>query len=630
MKKILISFLILLSVFTPTHVYANTPTGSISGNTNVTAGTRFTLTFAITNATNIVGVESIISFNTNHFSIVNTTNLVSDGSSPFFNTANNKYASFWTQNPRSGTVNFLRVEFQARPGFAIGTTSQISMTNTFVTQGTTEIGVPNRSIPLTSVAPLSTINTLNSISINGTNLSNFNSSTLNYNLPDTTADSITIGAVRTDSKSTLTGTGTFALRYGSNRFSLNVRSESGSTRTYTININRPDLRGDNTTIKSVSLGEHVLVWNEDSTRNILLVPNSVSTGSLNIELNESSSKVTSNTSVNLVDGENEVSVSVQSEKGTTNTYTFKIVRADNQGNFPDLYVSTTIKHVLIDGEIYLIRDNKVVLPYNIESPTILFVPESDLTFISEVEVDSLNFGDNLLSLQVTSFNGTDVVVNVNLFREDQMNPVSLSELLENIDSYPVATLSFFYEGMIVEEDVLNTLLSADKAMRVYVSTSSMVGYWSLTKDDIGLLKDLDLSVEEDQSIAFQQALGFIIQTNFRFKEMAFSKPIPFTLTQLTNLESYAQLHGYHMTSEGLMLIEDWNVTPLSSVIEVGGPLHLVISPAYIQEEDTSEIDIRYVFALAGATLLGWLLWLVSVMRYSKLKRKFLKSKKGVF
>jgi hypothetical protein len=631
MKKIIVSFLILLSIFNPTNVYANTPTGSITGNTNITAGTRFTLTFAITNSTNIVGVESIINFNSNHFSIVNTTNLVSDGSSPFFNTSNNKYASFWTQNPRSGTVNFLRVEFQARPGFTIGTTSQISMTNTFVTQGTTEIGVPNRSITLTSIAPLSTVNTLSSISINGTNLSNFNSSTLNYNLSDTSADSITIGAVRTDSKSTLTGTGTFALRYGSNRFSLNVRSESGSTRTYTINVNRPDLRGDNTTIKSVSLGEHILVWNEDNSKNILLVPNSVANGTLNIELNESSSKVTSNTSVNLNVGENDIAITVQSEKGTSNTYNLKIVRANDQGVFPDKYVSTKIKHVLIDGEIYLIRDNKVVLPFNIESPTIIFVPESDLTFISEVEVDSLNFGDNILSLQVTSYNGTVENYDVNLFREDQMNPVSLSELLENIESYPVATLSFFYEGLISDEDIMNTLLSADKAFRVYVSTSSMVGYWAISKEEVVLLRDLDLGVEEDQSLAFQESLGFIIQNNFKFKELAFSKPLSFTLTQLFGLESYPDLYGYQMTSEGLVYLEDWSVTPLSSVIEVGGPLHLVVSPALIEvEENEPSLDIRYVIALAGATVLGWLLWLISTIRYSKLKRKFLKSKKGVF
>lgn len=617
----------------PQRVYANTLGTSISGTTSVTAGNRFTLTFAITNAANAQGIQSKINFNSNHFSIVSATNLISNTSGGF-TASNNSYVASWTQY-LSGTISFVRIEFQTRPGFTPGTTSPISMSNTFVTQGNPPKEFPesgsglSRSVTITSIAPSSTVNTLSSISINGTNLSNFSSSTLNYNLPDTTADSITIAAVRTDSKSTLTGTGTFALRYGSNRFSLSVRSESGSTRTYTINVNRPDLRGDDTSIKSVTIGEQVLVWNQDASRNILLVPNSISSGTLNIQLNESSSKVTSSTSVELAVGENDISISVQSEKGTTNTYTFKIVRADDQNNHPDQYVSTKIKHVLIDGEIYLIRDNKVILPYNVETPTILFVPEAPLTLISDVEIESLAFGDNNVLLEITSFNGTVEMVNINLFREDQMNPVSLSELLLNIESYPVATLSFFYEGLIEDEDVLNTILSANKALRVYVSTTSMNGYWSLSQEDVVLLKDLDLGVEEDQSIEFQSSLGFIIQNNFRFKEMAFSKPLSFTLMNLNGLESYEQLYGYQMTEEGLVYLENWSVTPLSSIIEVGGPLHLVVSPALIVEEPDTSFDIRYLYALAGATLLGWLLWLINVVRYAKLKRKFLKSKKGV-
>jgi hypothetical protein len=629
MKKILLILLIVFGTITPTQISANTPSSSISGNTNVTAGSRFTLTFAITNATNIVGIDTYVNFDANHFSIVSATNLISGGLSNPFNTTNRRYANSFPDAPKSGTVSFLRIEFQARAGFTVGTKSNVSLTNTYVTQGTTEIGIQNRSVTLTSIAPLSTVNTLSSISINGTNLSNFNSNTLNYNLPDTTADSITIAAVRTDSKSTLTGTGTFALKYGSNRFSLNVRSESGSTRTYTINVNRPDLRGDNTTIKSVSIGEKVLVWNSDTLRNILLVPHNVASANLDIELNEASSKVISNIGVELAVGENQITISVQSEKGTTNSYNLIVVRADDQNNHPDKYVSTKIKHVLIDGEIYQVRDNKVILPYNVESPSVIFVPEAPLTLISEVEIESLNFGDNNVLLEITSFNGTVEMVNINLFREDQMNPVSLSELLLNIDSYPVATLSFFYEGLISDEDVLNTILSANKSLRVFVSTPSMNGYWTLSQEDVILLKDLDLGVEEDQSFEFQSSLGFIIQNNFRFKEMVFSKPLSFTLMNLNGLESYEKLYGYQMTSEGLVYLENWSVTPLSSIIEVGGPLHLVVSPALIVEEPDTSLDIRYVFALAGLTILGWLLWIVSIIRYGKLKRKFLKSKKGV-
>jgi hypothetical protein len=106
------------------------------------------------------------------------------------------------------------------------------------------------------------------------------------------------------------------------------------------------------------------------------------------------------------------------------------------------------------------------------------------------------------------------------------------------------------------------------------------------------------------------------------------KPLPFTILNLNGLESYSQLYGYQMTEEGLVYLEDWSVTPLASTLEIGGPIHLVISPALIQE-DVASLDIRYFYALAGATALGWLLWLISIIRYGKLKRKFLKNRRGV-
>ena len=102
----------------------------------------------------------------------------------------------------------------------------------------------------------------------------------------------------------------------------------------------------------------------------------------------------------------------------------------------------------------------------------------------------------------------------------------------------------------------------------------------------------------------------------------------FTITQLPQLQKYSSLHGYQVTAEGLVLLETWEILPLSSVIEVGGPLHLVVSP-YLIEIPEEPFDIRLFYIGVGAAALGWLLWLIGVVRYSKLKRKFLKSKKGV-
>lgn len=627
MKKIIFTLLLVISTMSPIQIHANTPGSSISGNTNVTAGSRFSLTFAITNTSNLVGIESRINYNSTYFSIVNATNLVTGMDNPF-NVTNGRYFNSFPASPQSGTVSFVRVEFATRTAFTPGTKSDISMSNTFVTQGTTESPVASRTVTITSLTPLSSTNTLSSITINGNNLSGFSPSTTSYTLPNTQDDSITINAVRTDDKSTLSGTGTFSLRYGSNRFNLTVRSESGATRTYTINVNRPDLRGDNTKIKSITIGEQILTWNNDLSRNILLIPNSTSNASLKIELEESTSTVTSSTDFDFSVGDNTIEIVVRSEKGTTQTHTIKVVRANEQDLFPDSYTSTQLKHVLIDGTIYLIQQGKITVPYNIETPELVFVAEHELTKIDVPEISPFVFGDNNVVLEITAFDGTTETVTINFHREDQMEPVSLEELLTNIESYPVNTLSFFYEGFITDEETLTILRTINKPLRLFVSSSSVSGYWLLSNENIDLLKDIDFGIEEDASIEFEQSIGFITHSNFRFKEASFSQPMSFTITQLPQLQKYSSLHGYQVTAEGLVLLETWEVLPLSSVIEVGGPLHLVVSP-YLIEIPEEPFDIRLFYAGVGAAALGWLFWLIGVVRYSKLKRKFLKSKKGV-
>jgi hypothetical protein len=625
MKKTLILIVLFLSIIAPIKV--NAAAGAITGNTSITAGTRFSLTFAVTGTTNLVGVESVIAFNTNHFSIVKATNLASSNE-VFFNTTNRKYTDFWTSSPKNGTVSFLRVEFQAKTAFTAGTTSTISMTNTFVTQGTTESSVPNRSVTITSVAPKSTVNTLSSISINGTNLSGFRSTTTSYTLPDTQATSITINAVRTDTKSTLSGTGTFNLNYGSNRFTLTVRSESGSNRTYTINVSRPDLRGDDTTIKSVSIGDLLLEWNKDDiSQNILLVANSVSLAELNILLNESSSKVTSPLSQTLNVGENSVEIIVQSERGSIQSYPLVIVRADDQGNYPSKYTSTDIDKILLDEIQYISNQDIVRLPYNIEEALISIVPISSLTKVVIAEYGAFVFGDNNISVTLTAIDGTERTVVINFYRENQMNPVTLTELLENIDNYPIETLSFFYEGLVIEEEVLNKLNVSNKSFRVYVQTSSVLGYWFLPSEDSALLKDINFYIEEDNSNDFKEKLGYIVQSNIVFKETSFPKPITFSFIQLDELASYESLYGYQMTEEGLQLLETWNVLPVPSTIEVGGPLHLVITPAQF-DENISKIDSRYLLALMIGFGVGWLFLIISLFRNMSLRKKYLKLKKG--
>lgn len=627
MKKALLILVLVFGMLTPMRIHANTPTSAITGNTQVTAGTRFVLTFAINNATNLAGIETIIAFNSNHFAIVDHDFHFDGGNN---NPTTNRFTIDLTPNNRSGNVAFLRIEFQARPGFSVGTTSTIAMTNTFITQGITETALPNRQITLTSIAPLSTVNTLSAITINGNNLANFSPNTLSYTLNNTQATSITINATRTDNRSTLSGTGTFPLNFGNNRFALQVRSESGAVRTYTINVNRPDLRGDDTRISEVRIQDKILQWDHSTGRNILLVPYAVDVANLDIRLMEATSRVTSPLTHNLIVGENTLEISVQSERGTVQTVSLMVVRANEQGVFPPQYTSPAVNNVVLDDVVYLIQGGKVSVPFHVETPTIVFMADSNLTLVEVEGPDTLVFGDNVFSVTSTAFDGSTLTQQVTIVREDHMDPVSLSDLIANLESLPVSTLSFYYEGLITDEAVLNALVQTQKSLRVFVATESVTGYWTLNQDEIMLLRDLNFNLSELTGAEHYSALDYIIHSSVVFQETNFVAPIPFTFVELSGLSQFETLYGYAKGSEGLVLIDTWAVRPLPSTILVGGPLQVVITPVNIVPEVIEPVfDMRILYVTLGFTGLGWILWIIFWVRYRRLKKKFKNLKKGV-
>lgn len=83
-------------------------------------------------------------------------------------------------------------------------------------------------------------NYLKSLSISGVSLTpSFSGATTNYSVVVSNAvSSVSVSAASVASKSTVTGTGTYQLSVGSNTIKVNCKSQSGSTRTYTITISR--------------------------------------------------------------------------------------------------------------------------------------------------------------------------------------------------------------------------------------------------------------------------------------------------------------------------------------------------------------------------------------------------------
>lgn len=86
-------------------------------------------------------------------------------------------------------------------------------------------------------------NYLSSLSVSNHSLSPaFNKNTLDYSLDvENEVTSITINGKKEDSKSSVSGTGSFPLNEGLNKFQVKVTAQNGSTRIYTVNVNRKEL-----------------------------------------------------------------------------------------------------------------------------------------------------------------------------------------------------------------------------------------------------------------------------------------------------------------------------------------------------------------------------------------------------
>lgn len=86
-------------------------------------------------------------------------------------------------------------------------------------------------------------NYLSSLSVSNHSISPaFNKNTLEYSLDvENEITSITINGSKEDSKSSVSGTGNFQLNEGLNKFQVKVTAQNGSTRIYTVNVNRKEL-----------------------------------------------------------------------------------------------------------------------------------------------------------------------------------------------------------------------------------------------------------------------------------------------------------------------------------------------------------------------------------------------------
>ena len=214
----------------------------------------------------------------------------------------------------------------------------------------------------------STINTIKDLTVSGTEF-NFNSSTTTYNITSKSSV-VTISATPTSSTSVVTGTGSKSLNYGVNTFKIDVKSETGQQKTYTLNITRKDERSANNNLSSLSVSGANINFNSSTINYNVIVPATTTSVDIKATLDDQKSKFVSGygpRKVSLTSGNNNIEIKVQAENESIKVYTINVSKevkiediSDYKkiGKYVELYASTDVNKIkLNENYSYKIRSS---------------------------------------------------------------------------------------------------------------------------------------------------------------------------------------------------------------------------------------------------------------------------------
>ena len=227
MKKILrtISILIVSILFT-TNVNAATANISVStSKSQVVVGNTFTVTTKISGS-NLGVWEWTLNYDTSKFKLTSGGNV--------------RHVSDYSDNIKTKTWTLKAI------GKGSGTISVKAAGAYTKSQDTMKVTSNSKTVKVITQAELessySKDNNLKSLSVEGLTLEpSFDKNTTDYKVTaDSNTTEIKINATKSDSKADLSGTGTFKVTEGENKFTITVEAENGSVKKYNILVNVTD------------------------------------------------------------------------------------------------------------------------------------------------------------------------------------------------------------------------------------------------------------------------------------------------------------------------------------------------------------------------------------------------------
>ena len=223
-KKILTTFVVLISIFTLTLTKVDAATGTVTmsaNKTQIVVGNTVTFTVKVSASTYLGAFQYNLSYDS---SMLTLTSGDASGAPVFTGTEKSKTYTFTFKALKSGTAT---VKFNISGGYTFG-------------EETLTFSSPSKSVKIITQSQLeasySSNNNLSSLGVEGYTLSpSFQASVTSYtvNLPANT-EAIKITGKKADSTASVEGLGTVTVEDGTNTIKIEVTAQNGKSKTYTI------------------------------------------------------------------------------------------------------------------------------------------------------------------------------------------------------------------------------------------------------------------------------------------------------------------------------------------------------------------------------------------------------------
>ena len=432
----------------------------------------------------------------------------------------------------------------------------------------------------------------------------FSNNITSYNvIVEPNVTEVTVKAEKEEDVQTITGTGVRKLNYGDNRVDVVVRAEDGSTRTYQVMIHRTDNRTGDTTLKSLTVTNTKITYQENVTSYQADVGKDIDSVLIKATPNDSFATVSGDIGEKKLNlGENIFKINVESSGNKIQTYTITINKL-NRIIEPEK-PSSKLASLSVNGiGVNLNNEFKtytIGVESDVEELDIIQITESSTAKVEIVGNEKLKVGTNKVTIKVTETNGEFMEYTLIVYK----NPASAT-VIENISELNTKNTDLLYNTKKVDTidvSLLKKFLKKDNKFYYNVVDNSNNGilYRLVFNQNINLenIKKLDLSFKEIEKDSLNYETSLPANINV---ELFLNSLFP----DETNLRiyTYNEGTGYKLLTAGTTVNNGY-----ISFKTDGSKYYLITQSVLIPEDDVitrffQEYKTFFIVAILGTIIL---------------------------